>query len=318
VLLVLTGCTAEQPTQKSPDVPILSLRPAGDVVSPDTVAPPQWFGALLRVVRDSVTGSFLAVDQPNARVVEFSPDGDLIAVYGRSGPGPGEFSQPFDVIVQHDTVFVLDLTGPSVVKFYRGGTFISEHGLRSSYHSFVAIGDSVWAFVPGAGGSGLDEYERNWEFRRHIDIEGDERGRCMRCLMLALSDSTFLYIEPETPLLLLVDSGGVTLRSIGFESHLFLNQWRKEEEELLGGRGGKLWIVDAARVSDSRVLLLALPGLAHERGSELWLVDIDEGLLARYRFDNRELFTGLAFDSIAYVTAIASGGLYRYSVPPVP
>lgn len=81
-------------------------------------------------------GGVVVVDRQSARVLEYGPEGDHRATYGRRGSGPGELQLPAGAVVEDaDTVWVNDLrnrrlTGypraggaPRVVPYVRGDVF---------------------------------------------------------------------------------------------------------------------------------------------------------------------------------------------------
>ncbi|MGH7463000.1 MAG: hypothetical protein ACREMA_18495, partial [Longimicrobiales bacterium] len=53
-------------------------------------------------------GGVVATQPQDHRVVFFSPDGELLASFGRSGSGPGEFRRIFTLGLLGDSIWVWD------------------------------------------------------------------------------------------------------------------------------------------------------------------------------------------------------------------
>ena len=74
-------------------------------------------------------GSLYVTDAWTDRVSVFSPDGDFMRMFGRSGNGEVEFSRPSGIAIDdNDDVLVVDTLNHRVQKISSSGRFISEWG----------------------------------------------------------------------------------------------------------------------------------------------------------------------------------------------
>jgi len=72
--------------------------------------------------------SIYVVDQGHARIVKFSPDGRVLAVWGSSGNGDGQFNDPTSLAVDPTTnkVYVADPINKRIQVFDSNGKFLSK------------------------------------------------------------------------------------------------------------------------------------------------------------------------------------------------
>src|SRR5206468_7346315 len=72
--------------------------------------------------------SIYVVDQGHARIVKFSPDGRVLAVWGSSGNGDGQFNDPTSLAVDPTTnkVYVADPRNKRIQVFDAGGRFLTK------------------------------------------------------------------------------------------------------------------------------------------------------------------------------------------------
>ena len=63
------------------------------------------------------------------RVVKFGPDGSVVAQWGGTGSGPGQFNAPFGVSIDaSNTIFVVDQLNNRLQRFATDGTLLSAWG----------------------------------------------------------------------------------------------------------------------------------------------------------------------------------------------
>ena len=72
--------------------------------------------------------SVYVVDQGHTRIVKFSPDGKVLAVWGSKGPGDGQFDDPTSVAVDPATnkVYVTDPINRRIQVFDSNGKFLTK------------------------------------------------------------------------------------------------------------------------------------------------------------------------------------------------
>jgi DNA-binding beta-propeller fold protein YncE len=87
----------------------------------------------------------------NARVHEFTRDGELVRSWGGGGPGPGEFCIPHGLALDAaGTVYVADRINARIQRFGRDGAYRDEWPAR--YPNSVAFDDDGQAYAAELGG----------------------------------------------------------------------------------------------------------------------------------------------------------------------
>src|SRR5262249_56451812 len=65
----------------------------------------------------------------NGRLQVFTPDGKVVAQYGKSGSGPGEFNNPWGITLDKDgNIYVADWKNHRVQKLSPDGKFLMSIG----------------------------------------------------------------------------------------------------------------------------------------------------------------------------------------------
>ena len=95
------------------------------VFAANTDAPPVPAPAGIAVDAD---GNVYVTDYALDRVVKFAPDGTVLAQWGSSGSGPGQFSSPFGVAVDGSNVVVVDQLNNRVQRFATDGSLQGAFG----------------------------------------------------------------------------------------------------------------------------------------------------------------------------------------------
>ncbi len=104
-------------------------------------------------------GNLFVVDQGNARVMRFSPTGELRAAFGEKGAGDGQLDRPWGVTVTgHGDVYVADWGNRRVVRFDQDGKHVQTLG------------------EPTAAGPG---YGREFPVERRGQVGPGERARAL-------------------------------------------------------------------------------------------------------------------------------------------
>src|SRR5271166_4553422 len=116
-------------------VAALLLLASASVAQADTgfgtlASPP--FGAPGGVAIDQSNGSVYVVNAELDRVEKFDASGSLISMFGRSGPGKGDFNTPTGIAVDqssHD-IYVVDAGNQRVERFDSSGNYLSQFGVE--------------------------------------------------------------------------------------------------------------------------------------------------------------------------------------------
>ncbi len=137
--ILLAGCGRDVTTQRSRTerLPSGALRisypelPADGVAFEETARWELWSeeGPYLFSSIADVTGgeaSFYLLDDGNHQVVELSPEGEVVNVFGREGSGPGEFRYPLYLAVAGERLWVSDVGNRRFSVFDLDGTCLDD------------------------------------------------------------------------------------------------------------------------------------------------------------------------------------------------
>ena len=92
-------------------------------------------------------GHLLVYDYGDTRLKVFDPDGTWLWSFGRFGEGPGEFSNPTDVMIGADgLLWVLDEDAGRITRVTPGGEFFDIINLGTRAFRFIPAGDRVLVF----------------------------------------------------------------------------------------------------------------------------------------------------------------------------
>jgi len=145
-----------EPGTDNPEIVPTSTHTAKWLLDPFSTDIEKW--QLLRAPRDIVEGpggSLIISDTGNSRVLQISSDGNLIAIVGGSGSGPGEFRAPWDLeyVRAGNILWIVDRRLMRVSRFeFNSGRwdFIDSFGapqvVRQSPRSLVVIGRDRFIF----------------------------------------------------------------------------------------------------------------------------------------------------------------------------
>ncbi len=73
-------------------------------------------------------GEIYVADSGNNRIQVFSPEGQFVREWGSGGSGPGEFNEPWGLVVDDSFVYVADTWNHRVQKFDRAGNLVNTFG----------------------------------------------------------------------------------------------------------------------------------------------------------------------------------------------
>jgi len=93
---------------------------------------------------------FVADGYRNARILEYSPDGNKLREWGSAGTGPGQFRLPHSIQVDADgIVYVADRENGRIQKFNGDGKYLGEWSNYGKTFGLKLVGDAMWlASIP--------------------------------------------------------------------------------------------------------------------------------------------------------------------------
>jgi hypothetical protein len=145
--LMVTGCRdtwaaplVDAPVDPAGDIPIDTITKAILENVPELHADPHiriagdTNGALFTRISglEYANGQTYITDELAHNVRVFSPDGSLVRTFGGRGGGPGELNYPRQIILSHDTLFVMDRT--AIHRFKSDGTYITRATYQMTFH----------------------------------------------------------------------------------------------------------------------------------------------------------------------------------------
>ncbi len=88
---------------------------------------------------------FISDGYRNARILEYTPDGQRVGEWGSPGTGPGEFQLPHSLAIDADgIVYVADRENGRIQRFERDGTFLGEWPDYGKTFSLDLAPGAVW------------------------------------------------------------------------------------------------------------------------------------------------------------------------------
>ena len=88
---------------------------------------------------------FIADGYRNARILEYTADGQKVNEWGRAGTGPGEFRLPHSIqIDERGIIYVADRENGRIQRFDRSGTFLGEWTQYGKTFGLALVGDALW------------------------------------------------------------------------------------------------------------------------------------------------------------------------------
>ena len=88
---------------------------------------------------------FVADGYRNARILEYSPDGNKLREWGSAGTGPGQFRLPHSIQVDAaGIVYVADRENGRIQRFDRAGKFLGEWSQYGKTFGLTLAGNAIW------------------------------------------------------------------------------------------------------------------------------------------------------------------------------
>jgi DNA-binding beta-propeller fold protein YncE len=88
---------------------------------------------------------FISDGYRNARILEYSADGNKLNEWGKPGTGPGEFVLPHSIqIDDRDVVYVADRENGRVQYFDMKGTYLGEFNQYGKTFGLKTVGNAIW------------------------------------------------------------------------------------------------------------------------------------------------------------------------------
>ena len=87
---------------------------------------------------------FVADGYGNARILEYTSDGEKVREWGSAGIGPGQFNLPHSIVIEDETLYVADRENGRIQLFDLDGRYLDEFSIGKTY-SLQVVGGSLWA-----------------------------------------------------------------------------------------------------------------------------------------------------------------------------
>lgn len=101
-----------------------------------------------------VNDNFYVLDLDHRKsILKFNQNGKFICQIGQFGKGPNEFLQPFDFIIQNDTIEILTKKGglrSAVYRYSTDGKFINSQVYNYNAYSFTKASNGTYIFSTGS------------------------------------------------------------------------------------------------------------------------------------------------------------------------
>ncbi len=148
-------------------------------------------------------GNLLVADTHYSRIVEFTPEGELVGSFGSYGYGPGQFIYPVGICVDRfGFIYVSEYGGSErIQKFSAEGEYLSEWGKFGSEPgefqrpSGMAIGPEDTLYVADAINHRIQVFDLEGKLLRHFGQRGKEPGAFTYPYDVAISGDRVYVVE---------------------------------------------------------------------------------------------------------------------------
>lgn len=308
------------------------------VIVPEIDDASDWFGQVSELDWDARSNTLFTLDAQANRVVEFTTNGELIAVYGESsGRGPEEVYRLAGFAFTDSLLVLLDVGNSKTLLYDRRGNLLRTMPVSPAYRD-IAVTEDVAYFVPGEAGavdaiSLTTQSVRSLGARSDIPVECEDQNdecaaaqsACLGCTLL-LSDTMLVVFDAELMRLAALDlTGNQRVKSDLAEQNAVLRQWLEEDRPYIeeanreaAGQYEEVKVYFQSPHLEGEVLTSAVvPSIPkfREYGYEYWNIDLSSGQTRRFRFPRR----GLGFQAVGtgpvYALDVSDGGIYRLEMP---
>jgi len=162
-------------------------------------------------VASTASGDVLVADEANCRIVELSPSGALVRVWGSPGTGQGQFNCPSNpsiggiAVGPHGNVYVTDTWNCRVQEFSPSGAFIRMWGQANLYQTNlkpddfygargIAVGPDGNVYVADTGHERVQVFTATGSFVRSIGKPGTMPGEFDEPSSVAIDASGGIFI----------------------------------------------------------------------------------------------------------------------------
>ena len=322
----IAGCQAAD-SPASTEIVAPRLENAITVAAPAADTGTAWLARPDLLQYDRLTGHLFALDFINKAIVEFTTSGELVKMYaGRVGSGPQEVRNPWEFTLTPDHLFLWDEGRATVLRYSRSGEFEHEFPVDPQYKDISSLVTGDLVMIPSATpGFTADVIDPQGGVIGQVGELDFGLGDCVAaCEVHGLAGGGFAVLFGIVPSLTVIGPNGDIVRTIEFGQVEDLEVWREEERALMGEHshqareqraiGGKMWVWDMSIVGPTTALLNVLPAKVHERGRELWLVDLESGDVVRTGYDRSTVGNSAALGDALYTIDVTDAGVYRYAV----
>lgn len=160
---------------------------------------------------------FILYSQMTNQIFRFNSDGSFINFIGKKGNGPAEFVEMNDILIDNNTIEVLDRE--TIVRYRLNGEFIEKVKTEIPAFSFAIADNGYWFYVSdNPAYSQFRLIETNREFTNHIE-HLPIRNRSMPLIEDNFSkNGTLTFRESLSPTLYTLDNGLINSLYIDFGS----------------------------------------------------------------------------------------------------
>lgn len=103
---------------------------------PQSDKPERNFYSSSNIAVDSKNNIFLVGDKSNT-IKKFDPNGNFVKSFGRTGKGPGEYTQAKNMVILKDTLFISDPYSFKIIKLNAEGEYLSERQMTNRTPEFL-------------------------------------------------------------------------------------------------------------------------------------------------------------------------------------
>lgn len=170
------------------------------LASSDSVIVPPYSNLIIN------NGEFILYSQRTHQIFRFDSDGNFINYIGKRGEGPAEFVEMNDILIDNNTIEVLDRE--AIVRYQLNGEFIEKVNTEIPAFSFASTNDGYWFYLsdnPANSEFRLIETDSNFSIKKdHLPV----RKRSMPLVEDNFSKNGILtFRESLTPTLYTLDNG---------------------------------------------------------------------------------------------------------------